>query len=279
MKFLIILFFAVNLTLLASKKQRPGSQQRIIGGSSVNVKDAKYMGSLILLNNRNIHQRHTLLCGTVIIGMSWTLTAASCLDKVADKLIHFGNVRVRTNTTNWQDDSRYRKDRRIVDSRKHQLYRGIQNYYDYNLALIKVEDRFDEVYERAINLAPDTYHYRTFSTAYVYGWGLVDPDNPAFQPPLMGTDLKISNFQECQAYVRNYYGMQISWRQVCTEPSDEKDFCTGDEGGPLVQDNYAIGLMSWNPQCAIRGVPSVYTRLSLFNEWIFRTMRELRREG
>ena len=51
-----------------------------------------------------------------------------------------------------------------------------------------------------------------------------------------------------------------------------KGFCQGDSGGPLVVRNQngkysLIGIVSFSSFCATDD-PFVYTRVSLFNEWI-----------
>ncbi|XP_024867114.1 thrombin-like enzyme bhalternin, partial [Temnothorax curvispinosus] len=61
---------------------------------------------------------------------------------------------------------------------------------------------------------------------------------------------------------------------VCTGPLyDEISACSGDSGGPLVSYNgqkpVLTGIVSWGIiPCGTPGAPSVYTRVSKFNDWI-----------
>jgi secreted trypsin-like serine protease len=47
------------------------------------------------------------------------------------------------------------------------------------------------------------------------------------------------------------------------------DYAQGDSGGPLLAaDGTQIGITSNGLACGKQGVPSVYTRVSAFSEWI-----------
>ena len=66
--------------------------------------------------------------------------------------------------------------------------------------------------------------------------------------------------------------MKIKDHQICTfEPG--KGMCQGDSGGPLVVRNQngkytLIGIVSFNYLGCATGIPDVYTKVSLFDEWI-----------
>jgi secreted trypsin-like serine protease len=57
-----------------------------------------------------------------------------------------------------------------------------------------------------------------------------------------------------------------------------KDSCNGDSGGPMFRRDpdgrfVQVGIVSWGPtQCAMAGTPGVYTRLSLFTDWVIDTV-------
>lgn len=52
---------------------------------------------------------------------------------------------------------------------------------------------------------------------------------------------------------------------------DKASPCNYDQGSPLVQGNYAIGIMSKNRGCSGNFAPTIYTRLSTFHPWIGNT--------
>jgi len=43
---------------------------------------------------------------------------------------------------------------------------------------------------------------------------------------------------------------------------ENKDACTGDTGGPLVQNGVQFGIASWSYGCARDGYPSVYANVA-----------------
>lgn len=68
--------------------------------------------------------------------------------------------------------------------------------------------------------------------------------------------------------------------EICAGGSEDvrAGVCVGDSGGPLqcqMSDNrwYQIGIVSWSYRCAAPGVPDVFTKVSLFNDWIENTIQ------
>ncbi|GBP68833.1 Phenoloxidase-activating factor 2 [Eumeta japonica] len=66
---------------------------------------------------------------------------------------------------------------------------------------------------------------------------------------------------------------------VCAGGEEGKDTCQGDGGAPLAcpvgDDRYTLtGLVSWGIGCGGKGVPGVYTKTSMFRNWIDQKMDE-----
>ena len=59
---------------------------------------------------------------------------------------------------------------------------------------------------------------------------------------------------------------------ICSNSSDEKGPCTGDEGGPYICNitNKAVlvGVISWSFGCADPNFPGVYARVTHVLDWI-----------
>lgn len=56
-------------------------------------------------------------------------------------------------------------------------------------------------------------------------------------------------------------GAFVHYNTMCTINTDGKGVCTGDNGGPLVnQQGVFVGLVSWAIECG-KEVPNVYTRV------------------
>jgi len=56
---------------------------------------------------------------------------------------------------------------------------------------------------------------------------------------------------------------------ICaTVPCGSKDFCPGDDGGPLVVDGQLVGIASWGIGCALSCFPGVYSNVATLKSFI-----------
>ena len=63
---------------------------------------------------------------------------------------------------------------------------------------------------------------------------------------------------------------------ICSDNSDGKGSCTGDEGGPYVcninNKTVLVGVISWSNGCADPDFPGVYARVTHVLDWIIKNM-------
>ena len=63
---------------------------------------------------------------------------------------------------------------------------------------------------------------------------------------------------------------------ICSDSSDEKGSCTGDEGGPYIcninKKAVLVGVISWSNGCADPNFPGVYARVTHVLDWITENM-------
>ena len=65
---------------------------------------------------------------------------------------------------------------------------------------------------------------------------------------------------------------------ICSDTSDEKGSCTGDEGGPYIcninntDKAVLVGVISWSNGCADPQFPGVYARVKNILDWITKNM-------
>lgn len=114
-----------------------------------------------------------------------------------------------------------------------------------------------------------------FVKGIVTGWGKtrISP----VSTKLLKAKIPIVPNNECSRYF-NY----TNYKQICAGGQGEFDSCTGDSGGPLQNiGNYynslrvvQYGLISYGPRrCGMNGVPSVYTSIPYYMDWILNNMR------
>lgn len=80
--------------------------------------------------------------------------------------------------------------------------------------------------------------------------------------------MPVVNLAKCREVYADL-GVQVTSQMFCAGSfQGEFDFCNGDTGGPMVANGILVGLASWGKNCAEYGYPGVYTRISIFRNWI-----------
>ncbi|KAM9542669.1 serine protease 56 [Guaruba guarouba] len=231
---------------------------RIMGGS------VALLGSWPWLVSVRLHGE--LMCGGVLVGLSWVLTAAHCFAGNQNELawtVVVGDHELGKPGAGKQAVPV----RRILPHPKFN-----PKTFHGDLALL----------ELAVPLAPSPTvspvclpsspaEPSPGTACYIAGWGSLYDEGPAAnvvmeaQVPLLsqetcrgalGRDL-ITNTMFCAGYL-----------------SGGIDSCQGDSGGPLAcQDPSShrfvlYGITSWGDGCGERGKPGVYTRVAAFTDWL-----------
>lgn len=69
--------------------------------------------------------------------------------------------------------------------------------------------------------------------------------------------------------------------QLCVGSPDHKDICNGDSGGPLLVPHsgdgcqyQVMGITSVGIACGTPNIPSLYTRMYFFRDWVKRAMNQ-----
>ena len=101
-----------------------------------------------------------------------------------------------------------------------------------------------------------------------FGWGKA-ANVPGEKPSavLQVVDLAVIDTASCRT-LGGWDDRQVTEKVFCARNASSKT-CRGDSGGPVVRGNTLVGIVSWGKSaCATSGMPSIYTDVSQYTDWI-----------
>ncbi|KAH8390325.1 hypothetical protein KR200_012183, partial [Drosophila serrata] len=228
---------------------------RIIGGSSVDIKEAPYQANIIVNGNP--------CCSGAIIGNKSILTAAGCVYGCSTS-----SVRVRVGSSSREGGGTLA---RVCGINSHPQYSS--DRYDNNLAILELCDRLnftDSV--KSINVTdkvPDD-----LSLAEVTGWGSTswwgswwDRIFGSLPDQLQVATVSFYNREQCAYDLSGWFWVTdygVSELTICTY-SYNKAACSYDIGAPLVKNKKLVGILSYG---GCTTYPDVYANLIRFMSWL-----------
>lgn len=153
------------------------------------------------------------------------------------------------------------------------FYRGV-NPNDIALLEITPPLKFDESVQPIKLPAKNS---QPSGVAVLSGWGSTSITVQPNYPPILKTaQLQILTFEDCNNRLIGIMGTSRPLTEesnVCTGPiKSNEGGCSGDSGGPLIQGNELIGIVSWGMvPCGHNKDPSVFTKVSSFVDFIRET--------
>ncbi|VFV32223.1 kallikrein-5-like isoform 1 [Lynx pardinus] len=160
-----------------------------------------------------------------------------------------------------------------------QMFQGIKTIphpgyshpgHSNDLMLIKLNRRIRETqYVKPINISSRCPSAGT--RCLVSGWGTTSSPSIKFPKVLQCLNITVLSIDRC----KEAYPRQIDSTMFCAGDKAGRDSCQGDSGGPLVCNGSLQGLVSFGQvQCGQPYVPSVYTNLCKFTDWIQKTIQD-----
>ncbi|XP_068143202.1 serine protease 1-like [Drosophila tropicalis] len=244
----------VNLLLLALSVSAENSQ-RITNGYAAAEGQFPYVVGLEIDNK----DASSWWCGGSIIGHTWILTAAHCMERASGVTVYYGTTqRVQSATVVYIDE------RDIIIHSDFETTNILVN----DLALIRTPwISFTQLIQNiSLPMPKDRNQTYAGQWAKAVGWGQLSDANTLLPDQLQWQEMPIIEQWQCELY----YG-QVADGVICVDTSSHRSPCWGDSGGPLVINGGTklIGVSSFVPTmgCEI-GKPAGYARLTEYLEWI-----------
>lgn len=229
---------------------------RVVGGKAAAANSAPYIVSM--------QYGGTHYCAANIINANWLVTAAHCLanrNQVLGSTLVAGSIAVAGTASTTQK-------RQITHYVINDLYTG--GTVPYDIGLIYTPTAFTWTAAVAPVKLPSS-GVRPTGKADLFGWGSTSKTNSPSYPKTLqeAKNIPIISLDSCAAALGSK-GQDVHTTNLCTGPlTGGTSFCTSDSGGPLVQGNVLIGIVSWGKlPCGQPNSPSVYVQVSSFITWI-----------
>ncbi|ESO00207.1 hypothetical protein HELRODRAFT_157379 [Helobdella robusta] len=250
----------LNLLVVFGAGVYGAPESHIIGGTKADKGEWPWQLALYVGTSFN--------CGGSIVAGTWGVTAAHCVGRTPSsyKIIAGTNVNKFYCTDCVQ--------RTLKNATRHPNYSGNSDFgYPNDIAYIAWSETINETSSANMTIK---YIERTKlsdhigKNCYITGWGRTRDGGP-LPVDLQEAKMNVITTSECQTK----WGNRITDKHICL--FDLEDFssggCNGDSGGPLVCEESPkkwklVGATSWGSSSCLTTMPSVYTRIYAYNDWL-----------
>lgn len=259
---------------------------RIGGGTITGLFEMPWM---VLLSYEHTELGPYYGCGGTLINEWYVLTAAHCIKLLSEKLRLNGVILGEHNTGTDPDCFDPKncappvRNVTIDEAIIHENYKPTRLLNDIAIIRLSEPANFSLDSMKPICL-PTTENLQKEASleekGLAAGWGITEKDIQS--NVLLSVELPIVSKEKCIEMYKNL--LQLSDSQFCAGGMIGKDACSGDSGGPLLYTSKQENQMRYMQRgivssglkdCAPGGVPTVYTKVSYYIEWILNNMRDV----
>ncbi|TRY64075.1 hypothetical protein TCAL_03905 [Tigriopus californicus] len=226
-------------TLSGQLTQGVFTLEKVVGGEEVEVNEYPWQVALEPLQSESWTYRP--FCGGTLMNDEWVMTAAHCFkgQRISRVQVVLGDHDV----TNMTETTRViRTVRELII---HPDYSVTTNAYD--LALLRLDDPIP--FEYVPNVRPICFPLQipeNGEQVVVSGWGKTNVFDELTSDVLREATLTVIDSDQCEALL----SQDIKSSMICAgDLTGARDSCSGDSGGPLMQQNGVnyeiVGVTSW----------------------------------
>ncbi|XP_034025345.1 elastase 3 like [Thalassophryne amazonica] len=239
---------------------------RVVNG--VDAKPHSWPWQISLQYERDGVWRHT--CGGSLIANNWVMTAAHCINPKLSYRVFVGKY----NLIEEEAGSKAILPEKMI---VHEKWNPILVALGNDIALIKLSESVtlsDQVQLACI--PPAGTLLQNLYPCYITGWGRLYTGGP-IADKLQQALMPVADHATCSQ--PDWWGIAVRTTMVCAGGDGIVAGCNGDSGGPLncknakgVWEVHGIASFVSGLGCNFEKKPTVFTRVSAFNDWIDKVM-------
>ncbi|KAJ6663784.1 hypothetical protein lerEdw1_009863 [Lerista edwardsae] len=198
-------------------------------------------------------------CGGSLINEWWIVSAAHCYVPANTLVAHLGEH----DTTQREGTEQALKASLVI---RHPNYNDKTQDNDIMLVKLAQPARFNQ-YVSPIQLPNSCPVAGTW--CLTSGWGNLLTHGVAYPQKLQCLREPIIPSTQCKQAYPYYYSNNMMCAGFL---QGGESTCQGDSGGPLECNGLLEGIVSWGYECAMKGHPTVYTKVCNYTPWIHQMM-------